>query len=141
MRLRVMGDRLLVGAFPQARDVPDLRAAGVTAIVNVTRKALPVEVRAAVPIVRHRYFPDSRRELDVDTLRHAVYDVLQLLRSGHTVLTSCHYGRDRSVTVAALAEGQRQGWDGPTTLAHARAVRPGCLRNPRLEELVTTWTR
>lgn len=135
MRLYEVGERLYVSAFPRERDLPQIQAAGINAVLTFSKKRLPHELHYAIGIGGYMPIPDGKypSRTQVET---CVEETEYLLRLGYTVLLHCLAGRNRSAMVAALVEARRWGWTGQQALDHIRAMRPNAIHNPAFERLI-----
>jgi hypothetical protein len=123
--------RLLAGAHPGARRdaaarVAELRAAGVTAFVDLTAPGeLPPYAQLARPAVHHpRPVTDFGVPSDEELL--ATLDLLdRLVDGGDTVYLHCYAGVGRTGTVVACRL-VRQGATPDEALARIAELRSGC---------------
>jgi len=132
----ILKNKLLIGSCPMtAGDVAQLKAAGITAVLNLQTDfdlqqrdidwpAMADAYRELGVVVRR--FPiedfspsDMRRKL------HACVRILaDLIRAGHVVYVHCNAGINRSPTVAVAYLHWVEMWDIEAAHAHVSSCRP-----------------
>jgi hypothetical protein len=106
--MRRVGElHLWIGNARDKRDVNQLHARGVEAVVDLAHEELPVGLPRELAYLR---FPLSDDEGDEpDFLRHAIACVERLIRDEVPTLVACSAGTSRSPTVVAAALASIRG--------------------------------
>jgi atypical dual specificity phosphatase len=109
---------------PDVRDLPRLRAEGITAVVSLTRRpALPADV----PELRVLHLPViDMMPPSVEQMRQAVEFIESEVRSGGRVAVHCLAGQGRTGTVLAALFVAR-GDDPSDAVVRVRDLRPGSI--------------
>jgi atypical dual specificity phosphatase len=128
-----VGQNVIVGAFPFARDVKKMAAAGVGAVVNTCEEYEgPVENYQAEDIRQLRIPTVDFTHPSFDDVQRAVDFMIEQIDDGRVVYVHCKAGRARSATVVLCWLIQTQGMtamDGQQLLLKSRPH-----VNPRLTE-------
>lgn len=134
MKAREFVPRLFIGGRPTLADV---RGKNVTFIVGVgTKPAEPEVVESYGEKYVHFPLTDGKTVDRPRFVAAAAVAATAVLR-GERVLVHCREGRNRSVTVAALAAvGLRYYPTGEEALSAARVVRPNAVANPEMERFL-----
>jgi atypical dual specificity phosphatase len=112
-------ENVIVGAFPFARDVPEMAKEGVRAVVNTCEEySGPVAEYEAHQIEQMRMPTVDFTHPSFDDVCRAVEFVDRHVADGHSVYIHCKAGRARSATVAIcwlmkekqISAGEAQAW-------------------------------
>ncbi len=137
LRVRNWWDRIdphvIVGAFPFARDVPTMHAAGVRAVVNTCEEYLGPQSEYREFGIEQFHMPTTDfTHPRLDDVSRAVEFVQQHAESGETVYIHCKAGRARSATVAICWLMKYRGMSKEQAQAKLLESRPHI--NPHLTE-------
>ena len=93
-------DSVLLGALPLRRHVPELQAAGISAVINTCREWRgPVEAYRAAGIEELRLPITDFTPPSLEEVRAGVAFIQRHLSAGHKVYVHCKAGRGRSATI------------------------------------------
>lgn len=132
-----VAERLLLGAAPFPGDVPALRAAGVTAVVNMCAEwAGPLEAYARSGVTQLRLPTVDGSPPALADIAAAVAFIEREARRGGVVFVHCRCGMGRSAAVVAAflhaAEGRSLEAAGAALRAARREVHPALHELPVL---------
>lgn len=134
-------DHVIVGAYPFARDVEGLAAAGVAAVVNTCEEyAGPVLQYDRLGIKQLRIPTTDFTHPRLADVQHAVEFVQEHVAAGQSVYIHCKAGRARSATVAICWLIKYRGLapdEAQATLLKARPhINPHLTQRPVVQQFV-----
>lgn len=137
LKLRHWWDRIdpqvIVGAYPFARDVPAMHAAGIRAVVNTCEEYPgPQSEYQQYGVEQLRIPTTDFTHPKLEDVERAVEFVQQHAEAGQTVYIHCKAGRARSATVALCWLMKYRGMTMKQAQAKLIEARPHT--NPRLTE-------
>ena len=141
--MSLVAERLFVGSELSARSLPNLRAHGVTHVVNCATLPNAHEGRPGAPSYLKLDLLDS--VIDLPRMPAALAEAAAFIRDAHgaggTVLVHCHRGISRSCTVAMAYLIAERRCTAETIFDELRRARPVC--DPNLGYWVTLkeWER
>ncbi|HWA09337.1 MAG TPA: dual specificity protein phosphatase family protein [Opitutaceae bacterium] len=120
--------------------MPDLRAGGFDAVVNLSEYPSETEAFAAVgieacwvPLPTDVPPTPESQEKCVEALPRAVAFVSAQRSQGRRVLVHCHAGKDRTGMLLAILVAKREGLSARAAIDRVREVRPLAITAPGWE--------
>ena len=122
--------------------VPELRAAGFDAVINLSEHPSDLEAFAAVGI-EASWVPlptdvpptKESQERCVEALPRAFEFVAAQMAKGRRVLVHCHGGRDRTGLLLAIIVARKEGLPARAAIEKVREVRSDAITAPGWETL------
>lgn len=103
MDISQITDYLFVGGQPEAKHAEQLKALGVRLVISMRGESRPPQAFHEPPLSAKwfRTYDTFFTPIAVDTLLEGVRASLPVIERGDCVLVHCHYGKHRSVAMAA----------------------------------------
>ena len=141
MELFQVDDDARLFISPALEDWDDAARHGIDTVIDL-EGGLDTCIPTCPDTCLYIYFPihdDDERMPSLTKLRPLGQLGASLVRGGHTVLSHCGMGYNRSALIAALVLIEL-GMPGPSAVARLRARRPGALYNPLFVKFLESLT-